>query len=66
MAVTTHLGHSGNSGHYIAFCKDHQNNWHKFNDSTHSICTFEETKSNSPYLLLFKKDKSKKFPTKSA
>ena len=63
MAVTTHLGHSGNSGHYIAFCKDHQNNWHKFNDSTHSICTFEETKSNSPYLLLFKKNKSKKFPS---
>ena len=58
VAVTTHIGSSGNSGHYIAFCKDHKNNWHKFNDSSHTICSFEETKSYSPYLLLFKKNKS--------
>ena len=55
VAVTTHIGSSGNTGHYIAFCKDHKNIWHKFNDSSHTICTFEETKRYSPYLLLFKK-----------
>ena len=48
IAVSSHIGSSGSSGHYIAFCKDPQNNWHKFNDSSHSLCTFEETYNYSP------------------
>ena len=57
IAVSTHLGDSGNSGHYITYCKDisSENTWYKFNDSSVSLSSFEETKKNSPYLLLFKK-----------
>ena len=55
IAICTHIGRSGNSGHYITYCKDNNNKWHKFNDSYHSICNFEEVNSNSPYLLLFKR-----------
>ena len=55
VAVSSHIGSSGSSGHYIAFCKDAQNNWHKFNDSSHSFCNFEDTYNYSPYLLIYKK-----------
>ena len=57
VAVSTHIGSSGNTGHYIAFCKDPSDEeiWHKFNDSSHSLCKFEETYKYSPYLLIFKK-----------
>ena len=52
----SHIGSSGNSGHYIAYCKDKRDNsWHKFNDSIHQICKFNEVNSNSPYILVFKK-----------
>ena len=59
VAVSTHLGSSGNSGHYITYCKDtsSENIWFKFNDSIVTKCDFEDTKKNSPYLLLFKKTK---------
>ena len=57
VAVCTHMGSSGIGGHYIAYCKDpiKESLWHKFNDASHSLCSFEETKKNSPYLLIFKK-----------
>ena len=57
VAVCTHMGSSGIGGHYIAYCKDpiKESLWHKFNDAGHSLCSFEETKKNSPYLLIFKK-----------
>ena len=55
VAVSTHLGSSGNSGHYIAYCKDNKNQWHEFNDSYRINSNFKETKLNSPYLLLYKK-----------
>ena len=58
VAVSSHIGSSGNAGHYIAFCRDAKNTnlWHKFNDSTHTECQFDETKKYSPYLLIFKKN----------
>ena len=57
IAVSTHLGSSGNAGHYITYCKNinTENSWYKFNDSSVSKSDFEETKKNSPYLLLFRK-----------
>ena len=55
VAVSSHIGSSGRSGHYIAFCKDPNNIWHKFNDSSHDICKFEDTYNYSPYLLIYKK-----------
>ena len=53
IAVSTHLGDSGNTGHYITYCKDisSENTWYKFNDSMVNLSSFEETKKNSPYLL---------------
>ena len=61
IAVSTHLGKSGNSGHYIAYCKDQHGLWHLFNDSSHSDCNFEEVKKNSPYLLIFKRIKNQNY-----
>ena len=55
VAVSSHIGSSGSMGHYIAFCKDPNHNWHKFNDSSHSFCKFEDTYNYSPYLLIYKK-----------
>ena len=58
IAVSTHIGRSGNTGHYIAYCKDLNTNiWHKFNDSSHDEkCDFEkEVTSNTPYFLIYKK-----------
>ena len=55
VAVSTHIGSSGSSGHYIAYCKDKNNEWHKFNDSSHSKCKFNEVKSFSPYILIFRR-----------
>ena len=55
VAVSSHIGSSGSSGHYIAFCKDPNNIWHKFNDSSHDTCKFEDTYNYSPYLLIYKK-----------
>ena len=58
IAVSTHIGPSGNSGHYIAYCKNiEEKKWHYFNDSNHKICDFKEVNSNSPYLLIFKRKK---------
>ena len=57
VAVSSHIGSSGNMGHYITYCKDIEGEdvWYKYDDSRVTKCTFEDTKKNSPYLLLFKK-----------
>ena len=56
IGVSTHIGASGNSGHYIAYCKDIKNKlWYQFNDSFVNKCSFNEVNSNNPCLLVFKK-----------
>ena len=56
IGISTHIGASGNSGHYIAYCKDvNKKQWYKFNDSIVSKCSYDEVNSNTPYLLVFKK-----------
>ena len=56
IGVSSHIGKSGISGHYIAYCKDiNKQEWHKFNDSIHSKCDFNEVNSNSPYILVYKR-----------
>ena len=56
IAVSTHMGSSGTGGHYIAYCKDKNNNkWYKFNDSFVKECQFGKVNSYSPYFLIFKR-----------
>ena len=58
IAISTYIDRPVNSGHYIAYCKNINNKkWYKFNDSMVDECNFSEVNSNSPYLLLFKKQK---------
>ena len=66
VAVSTHIGTSGVSGHYIAYCKnpfqqENDSSWYKFNDSCVSKVEFNEVKQNSPYFLIFKKNKMMKY-----
>ena len=52
--VCTHLGSSGPSGHYIAYCKNKQTGlWYNFNDSYVRQCSKDEIYNGSPYLLLY-------------
>ena len=54
-AVCTHIGSSGQSGHYIAYCLEKKSNtWYKFNDSScKKINDIYELQNNSPYLLIY-------------
>ena len=60
IGVITHLGESGMSGHFIAFCRDpNNNNWYKFNDAI--VSPVENFKSDvidyaMPYLLFYQKE----------
>ena len=57
VAVSCHIGRSGNFGHYIAYCKDpSDNSWYKFNDSTITPGKLDDIKEYSPYFLIYKKE----------
>ena len=59
IAVSSHIGKSGPSGHYIAYCKDiNKNEWYEFNDSSCSKSKFTELNKNSPYFLIYKRKDS--------
>ena len=50
--VCTHLGSSGPTGHYIAYCRNKQTGmWYNFNDSFVRLCDKNEIYRGSPYLL---------------
>jgi ubiquitin C-terminal hydrolase len=52
--VITHLGESGMSGHFIAFCKHRlDGNWYKYNDSIVTQCQNMEYKMGTPYILFY-------------
>ena len=52
--VCTHLGSSGPTGHYIAYCRNKQTGlWYNFNDSSVRQCNKNEIYNGSPYLLLY-------------
>ena len=54
VAICTHLGSSGQTGHYITFCLNKENKkWYEFNDSNVNICEEEDIYKGSPYLLLY-------------
>ena len=55
-SVCTHIGVSGERGHYIAYCKNDKNNkWYKFNDSSCGECKNYEIYNDNPYLLIYEK-----------
>ena len=52
--VCTHLGSSGPTGHYIAYCRNRQTGgWYNFNDSFVRQCDKNDIYYGSPYLLLY-------------
>ena len=56
IGVCTHLGYSGSSGHYIAYCKHRESGkWYNFNDSYCGECNQSDIYRGSPYLLLYEK-----------
>ena len=52
--ICTHLGSSGSSGHYIAFCRNKSGKWYNFNDSS---CSESDRNTaftqGNPYLLIY-------------
>jgi hypothetical protein len=61
ICVLTHLGPSGMSGHFIAFCKSPvDNQWYCYNDANVSICNDPRYQNNNeiegiPYVLFYQK-----------
>ena len=55
IGVVTHFGPSGESGHFIAFCKSFvDNNWYKYNDAIVTLSSFYEVqKTGVPYILFY-------------
>ena len=52
--VCTHLGSSGPSGHYIAYCRNKMTGmWYNFNDSFVRLCDKKDIYRGSPYLLVY-------------
>jgi ubiquitin C-terminal hydrolase len=54
--VITHLGESGMSGHFIAFCKHRiDNNWYCYNDAIVSYCNDQRNgfRKGTPYILFY-------------
>ena len=52
--VCTHLGSSGPTGHYIAYCRNKLTGmWYNFNDSFVRQCDKSEINRGSPYLLVY-------------
>ena len=55
IAVCSQIPKSGGIEHYITFCKNNENKWYEFNDSSITEAKFENLNSNSPYILIYKK-----------
>ena len=54
ICIITHLGPSGTSGHFIAYCYlQERNKWYEFNDSIVNESTFEEASTKGDSYVLF-------------
>ena len=55
--VITHIGESGASGHFIAFCRMSENSpWYRYNDSIVTESNFGEIiNTGTPYILFYQK-----------
>ena len=67
ICVLTHIGPSGMSGHFIAFCKSPvDGNWYCYNDAQVSKCNDPRSPSNNhiesiPYVLFYQKTNDNKY-----
>ena len=65
IGLITHLGESGMSGHFIAYCKSPaDNDWYYYNDAQVTKCVDPDNEINScgiPYVLFYQK-KNNSFP----
>ena len=57
IGVICHVGESGSSGHFFAYCRSHyQSYWYKYNDSIVSECNESDIfLENTPYILFYHK-----------
>jgi ubiquitin C-terminal hydrolase len=53
IGVISHLGESSMEGHFIAFCKHFDGNWHLFNDSIVSNVNEKDIFRGTPYILFY-------------
>ena len=61
VSISSHIGRSGVSGHYIAYCRnpfqrDDDDIWYEFNDSSVTQVKFEDKNCHSPYFLIFRRN----------
>ena len=56
ISVTTHIGQSGNGGHYISYCRNSNDKWYEFNDSSVYEANSDEIYNYTPYLLIYKRE----------
>ena len=61
ISISSHIGRSGVSGHYIAYCRnpfqrDDDDIWYEFNDSSVTQVKFEDKNCHSPYFLIFRRN----------
>jgi len=62
-AVITHLGKSGMTGHFIAYCRNRiNNNWYCYNDSSVTYCKDQKNdfKKGEPYILFYESEDGRK------
>lgn len=51
-----HKGSNSNSGHFVSYCRNIQNNnYYYFNDSSVQLTDFERVKNESPYILFYQR-----------
>ena len=58
IGVVVYRGSSGDSGHYIAYCRHFDGQWYCFNDAVVTKCAFSDCKANGelPYVLFYVKE----------
>ena len=55
LSVCIYYEYSENNGHYIAYCRNKDNKWYEFNDSSCSESSKNSIYGGSPYLLLYER-----------
>ena len=56
ISVITHLGQSGASGHFIAYCYvEKEQGWFKFNDAIVTPSSFQEASYGDSYIVIYKR-----------